>query len=297
MRDTALYTEWWSGLQRDIPMSIALEEWLRSSLLRVTTVSSTGESAVGPQPFHPFATYVDDEEAVLVLMADLRDLSSLRSDLDATLLRTAVARVICSWEFADKTAVSAIRLSFRIGSIFGCAEVCDELAKRIPLLIASPMSVITGLSDMAVTFAKEGHDLLSMLVAESSESRHVNYLPYLMTRLIESCVRSNRSEQRDLVLGVIERYGDGLNLCGDAIDAIEALTDVFVSKLRLVEAALDAQQVRRLMDVSVFLDDEGIMTIPQLKSAFQDPENQRLLINESMNEASNAELFLLSAGG
>lgn len=241
MRDIALYKHWLKNMASGISQSIAMEEWLRSGILRISVDPSALERNIGHPPFYPFVGYANDADDVISLMESLRQLSSWRSDIEAGMLRSAVARVICTWHFDDSNALLAIRLSFRIGSVFGCVEVCDELAKRVPLLLASPAGVITGLSDMACGMGNLGQSLISLLVAQSVESRRLNYLPYLLTRLIESSVRADVWQQRELVLRLIAQYRESLISCGEAIDAIEALTDVVIASLRLLEAPLTEQ--------------------------------------------------------
>lgn len=297
MRDEALYSEWWDGLPADRPSrSAAIEEWLRSGLLRITRpdVSRDGSQRL---PFDPFYAYAFDEENVLFLMESLRERAAARSDIEATMLRKAASRVVCSWDFFKEPSISAMRLSFRLGSIFGCTEVFDDLVMRVQTIVSSPVPVITGLADMAANLGKAGRCFVERLVAVSCESNSALHLPYLMTRLIELYSQADVNQQRDLVLDVVERYGHSLARCGDSIDAVEAVSDAFVASLRVIEGVLSPDQLKRVEAAAVYLDSDAIYSIPQLREAIAKAPHQSAFIDAAMREASDFELRLLNAVG
>lgn len=301
MRDIELYDHWQRNMAIATPPSAAIEEWLRSGILRITTPITLTEDEVRQPPFFPFVGYATDPDDVLILMKSLRELASARSEHEATMLRTAVVNVISQWDFENPSLLSAIRLSFRIGSIFGCTEICDVLAGCARQLISSPVGVITGLSDMANDMAQPGRNLIILLLSQCAEQPQLNYLiPYLLTRAIESSVRADCREQRELVFGLMNHYGAKLNL--EAIDTIEALTDVFITQLRLseAEAPIDRLQAELFRNVAEYLDEDIIEDIlserPELQ-ANQDYQNiSKIWLEEHRNASnSNFENELLKA--
>lgn len=293
MQDTALYSIWRNRFPADTAKAaIELQDWLRSSWLRIAHPSIASYGSTTELPFYPFGAYAYDEDTALSLMAALRKMSLLQSADDAIMLRKAVSGAICAWDFLDEKIISAIRLSFRVGSIFGCTEICDVLTARVQTLMHSPQPVITGLSDMAADLGTDGRNLVERLVAVSCEAYKFAHLPYLMVRLIELSSQADVGKQRDLILSSVEKYGRALAKCGDSIDALEALTDVFVSGLRLIEGVLTPDQLKRLDTLSVYLDSDAIMSIPQLRDAILQAPHQIAFIEEAKAETGSIENFL-----
>ena len=281
MQDLALYSVWRKRFPADTAKAaIEIQDWLRSGWLRIAYPSVASSDSTAELAFDPFSAYAYDEDTALSLMAALRKMSLQRSADDAIMLRKAVSGAICAWDFLDETIISAIRLSFRVGSIFGCTEVCDVLTGRVQTLVSSPQPVITGLSDMAANLGAEGRCLVERLVAVSCEAREFSHLLYLMVRLIELSSQADVGKQRDLILDSVGRYGYALAKCGESMDALEALTDVFVSGLRLIEGVLTPDQLKRLDDLSVYLDSDAIMSIPQLREDILQAPHQVAFVQE-----------------
>lgn len=296
MQDFELYSEWRKQFSADANVAaIEMQDWLRSGWLRITSPTHITEHLDKP-PFDPFGAYVHDEDSALSLMASLRNMSLRKSADDAIILRKSVSKAICAWNFSDKTSVTAIRFSFRTGSIFGCTEICDTLAGHAQTLVFSPQPVITGLADMAGYFGIEGRNLIERLVAASCESNNTSHLPYLLTRLIELCSQADVNKQRDLIFNFIEKYGPSLAKCHDSIDALEALTDIIVNGLRLIEGVLTPDQVNRLDSITVYLDDESIKSIPQVREAFIDGTHHSDFIRKSQEQSGNFERLMLGSG-
>jgi hypothetical protein len=295
MRDMALYSAWRKRFPAESAnAAVEIQDWLRSGWLRITYPSIPATDSTAEPPFDPFGAYAHDEDSALSLMAALRKIS-LQRPADAIMLRKAVSNAICAWDFLDETVVFAIRFSFRVGAIFGCAEVCDRLVGQAQTLVSSPRPIITGLSDMAATLGTEGRSLVERLIAVSCESYKVANLPYLLVRLIELSSQAEVGKQRDLILDAIEKYGYALQKCGASIDALEALTDVVISELRLIEGVLNPNQLKRLDSISVYLDSDAILSIPQLREAIHQAPHQANFIEDAKAEAGDLENLLLES--
>lgn len=268
MQDKALYERWWEDMAASGAAASSIEEWLRSGLIRLTART---EPHGDERPlFYPFTPYITGPDDVPRIVVDVMTIARLRSDRESRALRDAVVHVGAGWDFTDPDLCDAVRLSFEIARRLECVEICDRLCLRSMELLYAPERVLTGLADMASGMQPQGAALLDYLAHSLPDNDLQRLLPFFVSRRLELCVQTSLHDQRQLVFDVVTAHKQGLLECGDAIDAIVALTDLFVEMMRTRENAWTQEQTARLRAIKDALIDDILREDKVIREALED---------------------------